>query len=146
MVGLVDIDAKALEIGRKHLGLKAEQFVGGPLGLPSSDDLWLAENIRELRSVLEAAAIRCEGDWIKAEHLPPLGDANADAPHPHPGDEREWILNALQRHRSRRGEAARYLGISRKTYITRCALMVCHSSQERSSGTGCIPSSRRNQS
>ncbi|MCA1408543.1 phosphoenolpyruvate hydrolase family protein [Ensifer sp. IC3342] len=73
------------------------------------------ENIRELRSVLETAAIRCEGDWIKAEHLPPLGDANADAPHPHPGDERECILDALQRHRFRRGEAARYLGISRKT-------------------------------
>ncbi|AAB91811.1 conserved probable sigma-54 dependent transcription regulator y4pA (plasmid) [Sinorhizobium fredii NGR234] len=73
------------------------------------------ENIRELRSVLETAAIRCEGDWIKSEHLPPLGDANADAPHPHPGEEREWILDALQRHRFRRGEAARYLGISRKT-------------------------------
>ncbi|WP_026616904.1 sigma-54-dependent Fis family transcriptional regulator [Ensifer aridi] len=73
------------------------------------------ENIREVRSVLETAAIRCEGDWIKAEHLPPLGDANAEAPHPHPGDEREWILDALQRHRFRRGEAARYLGISRKS-------------------------------
>ncbi|MBB4277686.1 phosphoenolpyruvate hydrolase family protein [Rhizobium mongolense] len=71
------------------------------------------ENIRELRSVLETAAIRCEGDWIKAEHLPPLG--GADAPQPHPADEREWILNALQRHRFRRGETARYLGISRKT-------------------------------
>ncbi|WP_026187605.1 sigma-54-dependent Fis family transcriptional regulator [Ensifer sp. BR816] len=71
------------------------------------------ENIRELRSVLETAAIRCEGDWIKAEHLPPLGDA--DAPQPHAGDEREWILDALHRHRFRRGETARYLGVSRKT-------------------------------
>ncbi|ASY60624.1 Sigma-54 dependent DNA-binding response regulator (plasmid) [Sinorhizobium sp. CCBAU 05631] len=71
------------------------------------------ENVRELRSVLETAAIRCEGDWIKAEHLPALSDT--DAPHPHPADEREWILGALQRHRFRRGEAARYLGISRKT-------------------------------
>ncbi|MER9056904.1 phosphoenolpyruvate hydrolase family protein [Mesorhizobium sp. M0910] len=71
------------------------------------------ENIRELRSVLETAAICCEGDWIKAEHLPPLSDAGA--PQPHPADEREWILDALQRHRFRRGETARYLGISRKT-------------------------------
>ncbi|MER8576752.1 phosphoenolpyruvate hydrolase family protein [Mesorhizobium sp. M1409] len=71
------------------------------------------ENIRELRSVLETAAIRCEGDWIKAEHLPPLSDA--DAPQPQPADEREWILDALQRHRFRRGETARYLAISRKT-------------------------------
>lgn len=71
------------------------------------------ENIRELRSVLETAAIRCEGDWIKAEHLPALDDAYLAEPHP--ADEREWILDALQRHRFRRGEAARYLGISRKT-------------------------------
>ncbi|THK36754.1 sigma-54-dependent Fis family transcriptional regulator [Ensifer sp. MPMI2T] len=71
------------------------------------------ENIRELRSVLETAAIRCEGDWITAEHLPPLDDA--DVAEAHPADEREWILDALQRHRFRRGEAARYLGISRKT-------------------------------
>ncbi|MER9606376.1 phosphoenolpyruvate hydrolase family protein [Mesorhizobium sp. M0243] len=70
-------------------------------------------NIRELRSVLETAAISCEGDWIKAEHLPPLSDA--DAPQPHPADEREWIIDALQRHRFRRGETARYLAISRKT-------------------------------
>ena len=70
-------------------------------------------NIRELRSALETAAIRCEGDWIKAEHLPPLDDA--EAPQLHPEDEREWILDALQRHRFRRGETACYLGISRKT-------------------------------
>ncbi|WP_439406568.1 phosphoenolpyruvate hydrolase family protein [Bradyrhizobium sp. DASA03076] len=70
-------------------------------------------NIRELRSALETAAMNCEGDWIKAEHLPPLG--RLTAPKPHPEDEREWILDALQRHRFRRGETARYLGISRKT-------------------------------
>lgn len=71
------------------------------------------ENVRELRSVLETAAIRCEGDWIKAENLPPLD--HADMRESHPANEREWILDALQRHRFRRGEAARHLGISRKT-------------------------------
>ncbi|OHV78897.1 phosphoenolpyruvate hydrolase family protein [Ensifer sp. LCM 4579] len=70
-------------------------------------------NIRELRSVLETAAIRCEGDRVKAEHLPPLDEA--DAPRPHLGEERDWIIDALHRHRFRRGETARYLGISRKT-------------------------------
>ncbi|TCU31333.1 phosphoenolpyruvate hydrolase family protein [Rhizobium azibense] len=70
-------------------------------------------NVRELRSALETAAICCEGEWIRAEHLPPLG--GADAAQPHTGDERGWILDALQRHRFRRGETARYLGISRKT-------------------------------
>ncbi|WP_245482406.1 helix-turn-helix domain-containing protein [Mesorhizobium sp. M4A.F.Ca.ET.050.02.1.1] len=63
--------------------------------------------------MLESAAIRCEGDWIKAEHLPPLSDGHATSKHPE--DEREWILDALQRHRFRRGQTARYLGISRKT-------------------------------
>ncbi|AYG70627.1 phosphoenolpyruvate hydrolase family protein [Rhizobium sp. CCGE531] len=70
-------------------------------------------NVRELRSVLETAAMNCEGDWIQAECLPPLGTSSQ--PQPHSADEREWILDALQRHRFRRGETARYLGISRKS-------------------------------
>lgn len=70
-------------------------------------------NIRELRSVLETAAMNCEGDRIRAEHLPALD--RSIAPLQHPEDERKWILDALQRHRFRRGETARYLGISRKT-------------------------------
>ncbi len=70
-------------------------------------------NIRELRSVLQTGAMNCDGDWIRAEHLPPLD--GLIAPPPHPEDERKWILDALQRHRFRRGETARYLGISRKT-------------------------------
>ncbi|MCK1716611.1 phosphoenolpyruvate hydrolase family protein [Bradyrhizobium sp. 141] len=70
-------------------------------------------NICELRSMIETAAMNCEGDWIKPEHLPPLGDSKAAEPHPE--GEREWILDALQRHRFRRGETARYLSVSRKT-------------------------------
>jgi predicted TIM-barrel enzyme len=70
-------------------------------------------NIRELRAVLETAAMRAEGDFLLAEHLPPVSAAPPSAPSVR--DEREWILDALHRHRFRRGEAARYLGISRKT-------------------------------
>jgi len=57
--------------------------------------------------------MNCEGDWIQAACLPPVGASSE--PQPHSADEREWILDALQRHRFRRGETARYLGISRKT-------------------------------
>ncbi|WP_439366073.1 phosphoenolpyruvate hydrolase family protein [Bradyrhizobium sp. DASA03005] len=74
-------------------------------------------NIRELRSVLETGAMNCERDWIQAEHLPPLGGSIAQPSHPE--DERKWILDALERHRFRRGESARYLGISRKTLYTK---------------------------
>lgn len=74
-------------------------------------------NIRELRCVLETAAMNCEGDWIKAEHLPRLGASTA--PRPRSEGERDWILDALERHRFRRGETARYLGISRKTLFNK---------------------------
>lgn len=74
-------------------------------------------NIRELRSVLEAAAMNCQGDWIKAEHLPRLGKSTSSRLRPE--EEPDWILDALQRHRFRRGETARYLGISRKTLFNK---------------------------
>lgn len=69
-------------------------------------------NVRELRVVLEQAVRNCNEEIVTAEHLPPLREAQAP---PRNRDERSWILDALQRHRFRRAETARYLGISRKT-------------------------------
>ena len=70
-------------------------------------------NVRELRTVLEAAFTRCDGRTIYGRDLPPLTRETSE-------DrtilnEREWILDALRRHRFRKGETARYLRISRKT-------------------------------
>jgi DNA-binding NtrC family response regulator/predicted TIM-barrel enzyme len=85
-------------------------------------------NIRELRNVLERAAILCDGDRIRLDQLPgfieqgrgrPRAEAGA-SPAPgnagsEPQSERDWILEALRRHRFRRGATAEALGISRKT-------------------------------
>lgn len=94
-------------------GSTPPEAIGGPLGLPSADDLWLARKHPrvQIRARNGRHPLRRRLDQGRA--LPPLGDVNAEAPRP--GDEREWILDALQRHRFRRGEAARYLVISRKT-------------------------------
>jgi DNA-binding NtrC family response regulator/predicted TIM-barrel enzyme len=84
-------------------------------------------NVRELKNVLERAAILCDGERIGVAHLPPFGAAPAPEP-PAPGApcldpadaaERTWILAALERHRFRRGETARALGISRKTLFNK---------------------------
>jgi predicted TIM-barrel enzyme/DNA-binding NtrC family response regulator len=70
-------------------------------------------NVRELRVVIEAAFTRCDGSVILGRDLPPLEtETSAERP---TLDEREWILDALRRHRFRKGETARYLRISRKT-------------------------------
>ncbi len=69
-------------------------------------------NVGELRSVIERAVVTAAGAMISADHLPPF-----DAPTgvPPGGSERDWILDALRRHRFRRTETAAFLGISRKT-------------------------------
>ncbi|HYG89169.1 MAG TPA: phosphoenolpyruvate hydrolase family protein [Azospirillum sp.] len=78
-------------------------------------------NVRELRAVVEQA-LQAGGDVIEAAALPALGGLRPHRPRPAtPGEqdaapsERDWILDGLRRHRFRRGETARYLGISRKT-------------------------------
>lgn len=91
---------------------------GKPLGIDHSAYRVLLShswpgNVRELRTVLETAYIRCDGNTIFGRDLPPLAkQASEKRP---TVDEREWILDALRRHRFRRGETARYLRISRKT-------------------------------
>ena len=69
-------------------------------------------NVRELQSVLEGAMAAAGSGPMRPEHirLSLAQDATiADR------DERAWIVDALHRHRFRRGETAAYLGISRKT-------------------------------
>ncbi|WP_274423825.1 phosphoenolpyruvate hydrolase family protein [Chelativorans sp. YIM 93263] len=82
-------------------------------------------NVRELRNVLERAAILCEGERITRRDLPrleqpveyPSRPVGTDLPEGARtiANEREWILDGLRRNRFRRGDTARWLGISRKT-------------------------------
>jgi len=81
-------------------------------------------NVRELGNVVERALVVCKGNQILAENLPPHVFETRPAL---PGDqlempdltlqaaEREQILRALQASGGRRVEAARRLGLSRRT-------------------------------
>jgi len=93
-------------------------------------------NARELRNILERAAILCEGGLITAEHLslqvapravaPTLAEAAVVAaaarPAP-PGDltsmERAMIEQALQHARFNKSKAARTLGLTRQQLYVR---------------------------
>ncbi len=79
-------------------------------------------NVRELENILEHACLLCQGDVIKAHHLPwgfMEGGAHSEGKAvPAPGSqeaERERILEALHRTGWQRSQAARHLGIDRST-------------------------------
>jgi two-component system response regulator HydG len=82
-------------------------------------------NIRELANVIERAMVVAKGSVILPEHLPPhLFEARPAPPgaeHPRLPElsleaaEREQILRALQASGGKRIEAARLLGLSRRT-------------------------------
>nr|WP_053000227.1 sigma-54-dependent Fis family transcriptional regulator [Sphingomonas sp. Y57] len=87
--------------------------VGRSLFKPLMSYSWPG-NIRELRSVIEQAVASANGHPLEPDHLPPFRPRRVSA-----GDEREWILGALKRHRFRRSETAQFLGISRKTLFNK---------------------------
>jgi predicted TIM-barrel enzyme/transcriptional regulator with AAA-type ATPase domain len=73
-------------------------------------------NMRELRSFLQEALVLAHGRKISLEDLETVRHNRAAAVvHPTEVTEREWISDALRRHRYRRADTAAYLGISRKT-------------------------------
>ena len=83
-------------------------------------------NVRELENVLEHALIICPDDVIGRSHLPDyihsrLASAPADIPaaaHSDPdhlNDDRQRIMNALQRYHGNRNKTARDLGMNRTT-------------------------------
>jgi transcriptional regulator with PAS, ATPase and Fis domain len=79
-------------------------------------------NVRELANVIERALVVARGTVVLPEHLPPMllehRDATAHAGAPElslQAAEREQILRALQASGGKRIEAARLLGLSRRT-------------------------------
>ena len=80
--------------------------------------------VRELRSAIEFAAIRCKGPVIEAVDLPPevLGTADQHATLSAAGeDPAQRVLAALEAAQGNRAVAARLLGISRGTLYRRLA-------------------------
>jgi two-component system response regulator AtoC len=100
-------------------------------------------NIRELRNVIERAAVMCTESTILPEHLPPSllatrGEASRDAsatavsPRPAPpvplqaemmSIEQAKIIEALERCDGNQSEAARQLGMPRRTLVARLSAL-----------------------
>ena len=75
-------------------------------------------NLRELRNVVERALVLCDGPTLLPEHLPPK---IAGTPGPPAAGEaqRRRILDALELCAGNQSRAAKVLGISRRTLVTR---------------------------
>jgi len=76
-------------------------------------------NLRALRELLVQAANEAPGGRIDTALLERLLGPTNHVPIASLTDEPAWIMDALRRHRFRRGEAAAFLGISRKTPYSR---------------------------
>lgn len=74
-------------------------------------------NLRDLGAALEGAAQVSRSTRIQLADL----RSTSSAP-PTPTTEREWIIDALRRHKFRRGITADFLGISRKTLYNKLKL------------------------
>jgi transcriptional regulator with PAS, ATPase and Fis domain len=75
-------------------------------------------NVRELRNLLERAMIQADGDEIGEADLPPqVARPEGEAEKTLEQMEKEYIAAMLERHRGRKSETARVLGISRKTLL-----------------------------
>jgi DNA-binding NtrC family response regulator len=80
-------------------------------------------NIRELRNVVERAVCLCTGSEIDLVHLPleklHKPSVAAAPPQLHPDDEKGHILRALAECAGNQTQAAKKLGISRGTLVSR---------------------------
>lgn len=68
-------------------------------------------NLRDLLAALERAALNARGSEISLSDLRLTSAASS----PKFTSERDWIMDALRRHKFRKAETAAFLGISRKT-------------------------------
>jgi DNA-binding NtrC family response regulator len=75
--------------------------------------------------VLQQALLSSAGGRVLPQHLPELKAGPREGPAAF-ATEREWILDGLRRNRFRRGEAARFLGVSRKTLYNKMVALGMH--------------------
>ncbi len=107
----------------------AQEFAGATVRFsPQATECLLAYswpgNVRQLRNAIHRACLLCRGDVILPEHLPPSVAALAQTGAQRPASagrldqlERAAILAALQECGGNRTQAAKKLGISRRTLI-----------------------------
>ncbi len=90
-------------------------------------------NVRELKNALEFAAIRCPGQTIQRNDLPPevlAAGQDANSRLLSPEEEKARLRQALETAKGNRSEAARLLGISRATFYRRLSQFGFGSAQD----------------
>ena len=129
---VIPIETPPLRERRLDIPMLAEHFVefvsresGRPLLIPSVETIDILTryhwpgNVRELRNAIEFAYVKCHGDTILPEHLPPeirtFEKKTAATPGPRPKLTREQIIVALARSDGNKRKAAEYLGVGRAT-------------------------------
>ncbi len=118
-----DIDLLAESMLRRNGGPRPKQL--HPDALACLKEYPFPGNIRELRNVLERAALLTDGEWIRPEHLPetcrgvkaPAMEPTQAVARVRPLEEieQDYLRWAQTIHRGDRGGLARALGISERT-------------------------------
>ncbi|MCC7431189.1 sigma-54-dependent Fis family transcriptional regulator [bacterium] len=102
----------------------AKKFSNGKIiftkkALESLQNYTFAGNIRELENIVERSLILCDGKEVKFENLPENVQNSAkteNAENSINGFERSLVLKALEKANGNKAEAAKLLGISKKTF------------------------------
>jgi len=110
------IEQTSAQLGRASLSLSPEALAC------LTANPWPG-NLRELKNAIERAVLLCPGAVIGPEHLPAAKEPSSPAPAaPGPagaGGERQRIVEALQQSAGNQSQAAKLLGISRRTLLNR---------------------------
>jgi predicted TIM-barrel enzyme/DNA-binding NtrC family response regulator len=124
-LGTLRIDLPALRDRLEDLPMLAERILRASSGSQKAriepaayrtllSHLWPG-NLRELRAVLQKSLLTARGGMISERDVVAALTHDGAPPRKSFTSERDWILDGLRRNRFRRGKAAHYLGISRKT-------------------------------
>ena len=118
-----EISALVIDAVRRHALAQGRPPPRASTGtLAAAEDYHWPGNLRELDARIAQAVVECDTDALQPEHLAlGVSDAVASAP-AGDGDERRAILDALLRCAGNQSQAAKLLGISRRTLVTRLEL------------------------
>nr|WP_314874298.1 sigma 54-interacting transcriptional regulator [uncultured Pseudomonas sp.] len=114
----------------EHFVVKACKDIGrGPLRWSETAQAHLAGhsfpgNVRQLKAMVERAALLCDGDELCAVDFGTCADAPAEAAYPNLRDylehvERAYLLGCLRRNNGNQTVVARQLGLARRTLLYR---------------------------
>jgi DNA-binding NtrC family response regulator len=113
--------ARAFAAGARRDAGRAAVHLGGPAEELIASHSWPG-NVRELRNVMEAVALLSVGDTLDVSHLSRFVPAMALRPalaSELATLERARIIDALERCGGNQTQAAKFLGMSRRTFVAR---------------------------